>query len=210
MDFEFQSGPKILSDGVRTLGRTDRQGALVVVGGNPWYGEPVARGSVFTGMTASTGVAPGTVLGTSGAFALYNPTGSGVDLYLIATTCSYLSGTIGAGNLYYVSHATSTTTPGGTTITPVSNALGSSAQSRAIARTTGTSLGSATGLRAFANLGAMTVNPATQPWYIKDQLDGEIVVRPSGAFSIQAVAAAGVSPLMLFSVTWAEVARLDV
>src|SRR3972149_305667 len=87
----------------------------------PLY-EQNRRGNVYMGATAVTGVAPGTAIGTTAAFALYNPLNSLFNLVVLKASMSYLSGTLGIGFVNWIYHtaAVQAGAPGtGTAITGV-------------------------------------------------------------------------------------------
>ena len=88
------------------------------------YYELAIRGMLFHAATAVTGVAPGTAIGTTAAYALENPAGSNKNVVVIVGRMGYVSGTLGAGVIHWVSQnnpsAAATT---GTAITPVNAKL---------------------------------------------------------------------------------------
>jgi hypothetical protein len=53
-----------------------------------------------------------------------------------------------------------------------------------------------------AFLATTAIAPFTQ---FKDDLQGEFIIQPGTVLVLQGVAAAGTSPLVIFSVTWEEV-----
>ena len=166
------------------------------------------RGIAYHAQTAATGVAPGTAIGTTAAFCLANPSGSGKDVVVILAGMGYVSGTLGAGNIAWVAHDSPTQAAiTGTAITPVCSRLGGSAPS-AVAYTTATVPASGKPCRVFASLGASLASTATQPWQVVDEVMGAIVLRPGTAISLQGTTAAGSSPVVVFSVMWAEVTSL--
>lgn len=165
----------------------------------------VKNGRVFHGGTAATGVAPGTAIGTTAAFTLYNPTGSGIDMVLLYTSMGYVSGTLGAGVIHYVANTNpQAAAVTGTAITTV-NALLGGANGVGKAFTTATLPAAPTILRPFASLQASLATTAVQPWQIYDAVDGAIVIPQGCALSLEATAAAGTSPLVVFGATWEEV-----
>ena len=168
------------------------------------YAEAVLRGIVWSGSTAATGVAPGTSVGTTAAFSLYNPIGSGVRLVVLRTTMGYISGTLGAGTVHYLANTNpSATATTGTAIT-AKNALLSDATSAGRPFTTAT-IPSPSLLRPFCSLQASLASTAVAPWYMVDDVDGEFIVPPGCTLSLHATAAGGSSPLVVFGMTWAEV-----
>lgn len=171
---------------------------------DPEFYESVQDGNVFSAMTALTGVAPGTSVSTTAAFALYNPIGSEVDLVIIEGAMGYVSGTLGAG---VITWNVNTDDEGaaftGTGITEVNMKLGSGVAAVGRALTTAT-IPAPTPVRVFGNLQASLATTAVAPWALRDRVDGAIVVPPGCGVSLHATAAAGTSPLVVFSVTWKE------
>lgn len=154
--------------------------------------------------TAQTGVAPGTAHGTTAPFTLYNPIGSGVDLVVLESNMGYVSGTLGAGVVSYVANIDPTAAAvTGTAITKVNGRLGGSA-GVARAFTTATLPAAPTAVRPAFSLQASLASTAVAPWTAKDVVDGAIVIPPGCALSLEATAAAGSSPLVVFGMTWYE------
>ena len=183
----------------------DNEGMGLVAQGHAKYYEAVRRGSVFSGGTAATGVAPGTAIGTTAAFSLHNPLGSGKYLVVLRASMGYVSGTLGAGVIHYLANIdTQLARPSGTAITARNVLLGSNAAAVAMPLTTAT-IASPLILRPFVSLGASLATTAVQPWQIVEDVDGEFVVGPGATLSLHGTAAAGTSPLVVFGMTWEEV-----
>ena len=199
-------GPQTLADGNTGEGRIGRSGEHIVSQHQAALYELNKRGNVFMGVTAVTGVAPGTAIGTTAAFALYNPLNSGVDLVVLKASMSYLSGTLGIGFVNWIYHTAAVQAGAavtGTAITVVQgNGAGSSGKGKPF--TTATVVGGVLA-RPFANLPPMLATTVLTPWRVDDDVDGAIVLPPGAAASLQATAAAGTSPLVIYGCTWAEV-----
>lgn len=197
-------GVQSQGDGAIVTPRAGHSGELVVLPHGKWY-EAALRGRLFHGQTAVTGVAPGTAVGTTAAFALANPASSGVDLVVLKAWLSYVSGTLGIGQIDWVGHlnpAQAAIT--GTAIAPVNGKVGGGAgQGKPLTTATVPAAGSV--FRLFANLPPMLASSVNIPWRFEDNVDGAIVIPPGVAVSLQATAAAGTSPLVLFGVMWEEV-----
>lgn len=168
------------------------------------YYERAADGSLYHAMTAKTGVAPGTDIGTTAPLSLYNPVGSGRDLVVVRGTLAYVSGTLGAGFMAWVGNDDpSAAAVSGTNIVEVPGRLGGAVgQGRAL--TTATLPATPKLIRPFCSLGAHLASTAIGPWQVVDEVDGDIVVPPGCAVSLEAVAAAGTSPLVVLGVSWYE------
>jgi hypothetical protein len=164
-----------------------------------------AGGRVVHAQTAVTGVAPGTAVGTTAAFALANPRGSGKNLVVMRTRMIYLSGTLGTGVVSYVAHKDPAQAAiSGTAITGVCGKI-DGAGAVGAAYTTATVPTGGTPFRAFATLAPILATSVVFPSVLEDIVDGEIIITAGCAISLQATAAAGTSPLVIYSMTWEEV-----
>lgn len=172
------------------------------------HAELALRGQTYSAGTAATGVAPGTSIGTTGAFTLANPSGSGKNLIVLRASCGYISGTLGAGTVWFlgnVNPAAAAVT--GTAITVVKTKLSAtSAGNSGLAFTTSTLPANPTILRPWFSLTALLASTAVAPYIISEDLKGEFVVAPGCSLTFHATAAAGSTPLVAFGATWAEVA----
>ena len=170
------------------------------------YYKPADRGNLFHGQTAVTGVAPGTAVGTTGAQALYNPASSNKKLVISKAFMSYVSGTLGIGQVQWVAHddpAQAAIT--GTAIVPVNAKVGSGDIAVGKLFTTATVPSSGKVFRPFTNLPPMLASSVNTPWRAEDNVDGAIVLLPGVGVSLQATAAAGTSPLVIFGMQWEEI-----
>ena len=181
------------------------EGEAVVSSRNAKYYEAVRRGRVWTGGTAATGVAPGTAIGTTGAFTLANPAGSQRKLVVLRASMGYVSGTLGAGVVHYLAsvnpNAAAVT---GTAIAAVNAQIGNQDKPAGLPFTTSTLPTAPTVLRPFVSLGASLASTAAAPWAVEDDVDGEFEILPGCALTLHATAAAGSSPLVVFGITWEE------
>lgn len=205
MEFKGQVGHFYAADGAELKFAMSRNRAIKSALSQARYQDAVLRGNVFCGGTAATGVAPGTAIGTTAAFSLYNPLGSGVNLVVLKATMGYVSGTLGAGVIHWLANtnpkASATT---GTAITGVNCLLGK-ANSVGQALTTATLPASPTVLRPFCSLDASLASSVVGTLRVEDAPDGEFIVAPGCTISLHATAAAGTSPLVVFGCTWEEV-----
>ena len=199
-----QTGPNTSADGGQPLVRLGRTGETITQNLHGRYYEQAKRASLFSAMTAITGVAPGTAFGTTAAFTLANPSASAVDLSILFAAMGYVSGTLGAGVVCWLS-TISGTAPSGTAITVQTGRLGGSAAANGLAYTTATIPSSPVLVRPAFNLQASLASTAVAPWIATDPVEGAIVVAPGNAISLHATAASGSSPLVVFYVVWEEV-----
>jgi len=169
----------------------------------PYY--QVAReGNLYHAVTAVAGVAPGTAIGTTAAFALYNPGASGKDLVVLRGTMSYVSGTLGIGVVDWVAHVDPSAAIVTGTAIPVVNAkfLGPTAAGKPL--TTATVVAGDV-FRSFANLPPILATSVVTPWLFIDEVDGAIVIPPGCSVTLEGTAGAGTSPLVRYGVLWEEV-----
>jgi hypothetical protein len=206
MQIENAVGPQIAADGTFPKSRATRDASSGVQDTHGHFQEAVGRGNVYTAVTGVAGVAPGTVLSTTPPFTLSNPLGSGVNLVVLVAEFLFISGTIGAGTVYYgVNNAPGQAAPtGGTALTPINNIVGNTGAGKGKAAQGATIPANMTPFApAFVFLGTVAGSGV-----IKDLVDGAIVIAPGNYLSLQGVMAAGSSPLAGFSVTWEEVPQI--
>lgn len=186
------------------MAKTNEQ---VVAQAHGKYYEAASRGVMYTASAGATGQAPGTAIGTTAMFTLWNPTGSGKRLALKRASLGYISGTLGAGTIFYCANSAATTTlpTGGTSVTPVNCDIGSPANSVAKVSYGATLPASPTAIRPFASLDAELATSVVGFRTNTEDVDGEFVVEPGCGLSLEGVAAAGTSPVMSPGFTWEEV-----
>lgn len=206
-------GPVIGADGsIPASGRQGKTGEAIVAHAHGRYYEPSSRAVVFSAGSQGVGVAPGTALGTTALFALYNPVASGKRLAILRASIGYVSGTLGAGVILHCANpfiaGTAVAAPSsGTLLTNYCTNIGnqSGAASVAVARTGATVTTPLAVLGAICSLQASLASTAVAPWQVIDDVGGLIVVEPGFCYQIQSVAAAGSTPLVTPSVTWEEI-----
>jgi hypothetical protein len=195
------------ADGTENAGfRQDAHGAIVNQPAGSSMKEAVKRGNVYNGQTAATGVAPGTALGTTSAFTLYNPVGSGKYFILHKITLGLISGTLGAGVVHVTAGPTTDAVPTGTAITPKNRLIGAANNSVATVLTTATVTTQAAkqiDIVCSLNEGVIATT-AINNELIEKRFDGDLVIGPGCAISLQATAAGGSSPLVVFNCVWEE------
>jgi hypothetical protein len=170
------------------------------------YGDATKRGFVYSGCTAATGVAPGTALGTTVPYALYNPSGSGKRLVVQKITMGLISGTLGAGVIWITGSAAGDAIPTGTTITPRNRDIGAPNASIATCLTTATiTTNAAKMIGILCSLTEQVVaTTALNNEVIAQDIDGEICIESLFAMHLCGTTAAGSSPLVVFCTTWEE------
>jgi hypothetical protein len=201
--FQGQTGNQLVAEGQTALLRLGAAADMI----SNMYGphEEAARyAKVFHAVTAVGGVAPGTAIGTTGAAALANPAGSGIDMVVQLVSMSYVSGTLGSGVVDYVAHnnPSQAAITGTAMVIVPGNLDGAAAKGKAL--TTATVPASGSVFRLFANLAPMLASSVLAPWRVDDFVDGAIVIHPGCGVSLQGTAAAGTSPLVRFGFVWKE------
>lgn len=173
------------------------------------YGElytPSLNTMVFEANTATAGTGPGTSIGTSAAFTLYNPKTSTRNLVVQEINMAYVSGTLGSGIVYLCANTNpAANAPTGTSITPVSTSIGSGASAQAQAFTAATLPASPTVVKALWTITPMTASSVFQPFILEEMTYGRYVILPGCALSLEAVGANGSNPKAVFNMTWVEV-----
>jgi hypothetical protein len=200
-------GPSTQADGTTPQVRSAKTGELVFSQAHGKYYEAAHRGNLYAAGTPTGGVAPGTAVGTTGAFVLENPKGSGKRLAIKKVNMGYISGTLGAGTVWHClnNDATAAAVTGGTALTPTNLDTGSGNNAVGKPNSGGTLPANSTRLYPFATMNAMLATTATNPTQIEEDLDGCIVLEPGTQYSLQAEAAAGTTPKVAFGVVWEEV-----
>jgi hypothetical protein len=161
---------------------------------------------VYEATTATTGVAPGTVIGTTGAYTLYNPKTSTRNLVVLSMRMGYISGTLGSGTVYLTANNNpSASAPTGTAITTTSALIGGTGTSQAQAFTSSTLPVSPTIIKPLWVLTPMLATSVFQPFMLEEETEGKYIITPGCALSLEAVAGVGSSPKVVFAMTWIEV-----
>lgn len=207
MAFEIQGkvGPGYAADGNTADPRMTRDLGVTVQDLHGRFYEAVVRGTAFEACTATTGVAPGTAIGTTGAFTLYNPAGSGKNLVLLDISFGYVSGTLGSGQVYLAANTNPVAAAvTGTAITPTNLLLGG-AIGVGKAFTTSTLPVSPTVLRPVWILSPLLATTIFAPVTIREVMDGKYVITPGCSLSLETVGGAGTTPLVNFGMSWEEV-----
>jgi hypothetical protein len=203
-------GPAIYADGSPVNPRACRDGSAGVQDTHARYLEAVLRGRVFTAGTPVAGCAPGTALGTAASFCLYNPLGSGYNAAILKTSMGYLSGTLGAGDIYYccngVVGAQGATAVTGTTNVIKNCLIGTAANAACTSWSAATVVTTVAGILrpvGWSQLPMLATTAIPVPMYM-DEVAGEFVLTPGNIFVMHMVGGAGSSPLVTWGCTWEE------
>ena len=167
--------------------------------------EPTLAQKVFSACTAAAGVAPGTALSTTPPFTLYNPQGSGVYLAVARLLLGYISGTLGKGSLVLAGNPSlvQAEPSGGSLLTVRNNLLGYTA-GKGVGYQGATLAATPSLYWPLFTLGAW-VGSADSVLQLESVLDGSLLLAPGTSVSLQGIAAAGASPLVLLGMVWEEV-----
>ena len=158
----------------------------------------------FSVVTPAAGVAPGTALSTTPPLTLYNPQNSGVGLGLIRAAMGYVSGTLGKGTLVLGANPSlmQAAPSGGTQLTPQCSYMGFTT-GRALAYQGATLAQAPTLVEPLFIFGAW-VGSADDLHSLERKWEGTNLLAPGTSVSLQGVAAAGSSPLVLLFLEWEE------
>lgn len=202
---DYKTGPQPGQDGSLGAVRLAKDGSFASSDSHGHFREAVYRGNAYVASNAVAGVAPGTVLSTTPPIIIWNPQNSGVNADIWKCTMGYVSGTLGSGGIVYAQAAQLTRPTGGTALSPVNCLLGNG-KTGAIQVFTGSTLAATpTILRNSSfNMDAMTAATASSGFQWEDLLDGEFLLTPGNVFVLQGLAAAGTTPLVVFSITYEE------
>ena len=186
MDVSFIAGPQTYGDGTKGTPRMDRSGAQVAVEGGGKWQELTRLGQMFTGSTAAAGVNIPIHTSTTQQFVLSNPLSNKKYAVLKSCYAGYVSGAPVIGFFDYVVQTVFTNAaPTGTAGTIVNNLLGGPTSSMSIL--TAATVVAGTLLRPFISVYTTT---AGQPGlFLKDDIDGSIIVPPGGWIALAANAA---------------------
>src|SRR3990167_7493306 len=185
MKVQGKVGQQILSNGSESDLRMSKNGSLVVMQGGGKYNESVVAGSVYIG--ANLGGTPVTtqagLSATTPALTLYNPVGSGVNLILMSVTVDITTSPAAAAGLMLAYNLASAAAPATTTLANVTNALiGTSKQPAGQCYRIATL---ATAPLACRFIGGTTGAAAISGVQLVDRVEGEIIIGPGVAVSIQ-------------------------
>lgn len=200
MKVQGKVGAQNLSSGSEADIRLSRNGSLTTAFAHAMHEQAVFEGNVYIG--ANLGGTPVTtqagLSATTPALTLYNPVGSGVNLVLYTVTVDITSSPAAAGGLMLAYNQPDAAVPASTTDATVTSCLVGnkkkpSGQCYRVATL-------ATAPVAIRFIGGTTGANAIGGVQLIDHVDGEIVITPGVALSIQATSAMAI----LASFTWEE------
>jgi hypothetical protein len=196
----------------------DATGALRTVAGVGRYYEAALAGRLYTLLMSAwtTNISAGNLLGAAAAastqFALWNPSGSGVNLKLLRFALNITSGTTPISGLWHsVAAAAPTIVPALAVTSYIGNHNAAiptyDGKAGYLTHVTGAALtggGITRGVRAMGlNLSAGTYASLAGAWLV-DETEGDIVLPPNTLW-VPSWAAAGTTMLGGYSVTWEQV-----
>lgn len=203
--------PPYIGTGIRE-GKTGEQNVAQAHGK---YYEAVLRGNVYSAVN-TTARSPGTALGTTPPITLYNPPGSGKRLSILRVGFAQAAtGTLGTGGLFHTVYTlkgpvgsqagTAPVVGSGGVITPINMLVGTANNSVASAFELGTLGANPVAFGLFANLSeAAGGTIADNSDRVFEDVDGAIVLAPGAGWALEAIMAAGSTPLGWYSVVWEE------
>lgn len=206
----YRVGPIATPDGQVPTIRFDRYGSAATQASGAVNKERVRRGQCYYAAAQGAGVAPGTTLSTTAMLVVYNPANSGVLVVVNKAYAPYFSGTLGTGTLYHCLNGTATqTAPSGGTLLANTPALGGSNNASVAAVRTGATVVAPVIVAPMAYLAPELATSVTSPQQTFELLEDAIQLLPGTTYQLQAVAAAGTSPLLAPAVFWEEVPLLN-
>jgi hypothetical protein len=192
-----------MSDGVVTMVRGGKTGEMFVADSHARYYDAVRRGNVFMAAIPVTALSVNSTTFTG--LALANPVNSGKALVLMEVCVGISTSTTASAGVILTGGAQ--TTAISTNAVTIQNAyLGKFAGAGSVAfASSGATITTATMMRAIWDTqlatSATAPTPAPAP-YIKDQIDGALIIGPGQLVSLQAITTA-IS--VIASITWEEV-----
>jgi len=207
-------GERNAQDGVTQYDgvRAGRDGAAVVTGLHGKYYEQTSRGKVYTGVSASTGIALIVPATTGGHPTLWNPEGSDINVSIIRLELSWRAGDNAPGALEWAyvlnagsTHATGAPIATATLVSPVGILGGAVTNKAKWSPTTNTFTAAPvflrpTGLSLFTGVAATAVAPFT----MRADYDGDLVIGPGNAVCLCSQAATTTATFQV-GVTWEEI-----
>lgn len=201
MELEGKVGKQVLSNGTTSEIRLNKTGAVSTSDAHARYMQNTLDGEVYIG--ANLGGTPVTtqagLSATTPALTLYNPVGSNTYLVLQTVTVDITSAPAAACGLMLAFNALNAAPPSSTTAATVTNAIVGSTYSPAGQCFRIATL--ATAPVAFRFIGGTTGAAAISGVQLIDKVDGEVIIPPGVAISIQSTSAAAI----LASFSWEEI-----
>lgn len=206
----FRVGPVQQGDGNVPTIRYERSGGLAIAPVGSGNRERVGRGVCYYGTDTGAGTAPGTSIGTTAALVLYNPQNSGVRIVIRKVWMAYVSGTLGSGVMYHCVNPTTTqTAPSGGNALTIKPALAGNNDSHVAICLKGATVVAPNPIAAFCGLSPILASSVEPLVPCNDDLEDGVQLLPGTSYQLQAVAAAGTSPLISPSVFWEEAPLLN-
>lgn len=200
MIIEGKVGKQKLSDGAHSPIRLDESGSTATVNSHSFHEHMVLDGRTYVG--SNLGGTPVTtqagLSATTPALTLYNPVGSGVYLVLVGVNINITASPAAAAGLMLAYNSPTEVAPTATTQANVTSAIIGKSGAPAGQCYRICTLPSAPLF--FRAIGGTTGASAIGGVVLKDHIDGEIIISPGVAISIQATSAATI----IASVTWEE------
>lgn len=201
MQLQLQTGPQVLTDGTTPIARGSRDASVVVVESHARFAENTFRGNVYIGSNpAGTPVTTQAGLSaTTPALTLYNPVGSGRLLVLQTVMVNLAAAPAAACHFMLAINSPQLAAPSAVTVVTPQNARTDLVSTGAGQVYRIATLAAApVAVRYFGQVtGAASLTPAT----LLDHVDGELIIGPGVALSLQTSSAASV----VAAFTWEEI-----
>lgn len=213
MDAQFETAPRFVGDGIEETPWMGAGCSVVTQDVFGRFGEAARRGYVYSAGSAPAGaaivaanVSPLAASTGQPIVGVWNPPGSGVTVHVLRVKVWVVSATPGAAPVavWNIIPASSITAGGVQAVNHKTGTISSLARAYVNAATTGSAAGvyiRPVGPQLFAAALSATL---PGPFFIEEFPDGDIVAPPGVAIAI-AAGAAGTSPVVGATITWAEV-----
>lgn len=200
---EMKVGPQVNADGSVVSQRASRDACTVNQDGHAKYQEPILRGNCW--LAANSAVqALSLNSATATGLILSNPAGSNKNIIVIEICVAIAAAVTGVANVVLTANvnpiaaATAHTTP----LTVRNALLGASGTAVGLADSSATLPVAPSIIRPLMGWHWVTAGTPTTGLFVKDQLEGSVVVAPGCTVSIQGLT---VAHTVLASIMWEEV-----
>lgn len=180
----FTGGEPLLGDGVSKIVRLTPRGGFGVGQVQPRHYEMAKRGNLYFAANQAAIASPAGLATASLNLTLYNPAGSGVDLVLLEILAQASAAPAAGSMVWLVGNLTATqAAPATATALAIRNAYLGGAAGKGLVYSTATLAAAPVVLFPLASVLAVSANPF---WFLRYNVDGQVIVPPGIYISIQA------------------------